>query len=68
MMTEMELVKRMGGGEGRGDASERSIKLRMPATKGSKEDTARLKSTRQAKTRCQGVDAVVRTDSAYHCE
>lgn len=48
MITETELVKRIGGGEGRGDASERSIRLRIPATKGSKEDTARLKSTRQA--------------------
>lgn len=48
IMTEMELVKRMGGGEGRGDASERSMRLRMPFTKGSKEDKDWLKSTRHA--------------------
>lgn len=46
--TDMELVKRIGGGEGRGELKEISIKWRTPATSGSKDASERLKSTRHA--------------------
>lgn len=59
-MTEMELVKRMGGADGRGDERERLIKRRTPATRGSNDDSATLKSTRHAAD--DKVSAKVRQD------
>lgn len=48
IMAEMELVNTMGGGEGRGELRDRSIKFRTPLMRGSNPDKATLKSTRQA--------------------
>lgn len=44
----MELEKAMDGGLVRGDANERSISSRTVAIRGSNEETAMLKSNRQA--------------------
>ena len=46
--TDIELVNRITGDAGRGEPRDRPMMLRTPVTNGSNDDSARLKSTRQA--------------------